>query len=261
MEFYPGKTTILFRKAVAINHTETSQRGRIKKPSRCTDNGSFRVCKTCDRNRRKYFWPGLYRSVRHYVSHCRECQRRKSQPQQPLGLLHSILPRDIPFAKIGLDLLERFPLTKQGNRWIVVCTDYHTRFTVTKALPSGEAMEIAKLLVEDVILNMEHQGKSSATEGGHFCRISLKNPFFLIHGREVDTPLDAILPFLPDESANDYAQNLMMKAEEARQLAKIHLTRLQDKNKHRYDERHQTVNYKDGDLVWIFTPIRKVGLP
>ncbi|GFT83728.1 transposon Ty3-I Gag-Pol polyprotein [Trichonephila clavipes] len=52
----------------------------------------------------------------------------------------------------------------------------------------------------------------------------------------------------------------MVKAEEARQLEKIHLARAQHKDKCRYDERHWTVNYKDGDLVWIFTPIRKVGL-
>ncbi|GFT78939.1 transposon Ty3-I Gag-Pol polyprotein [Trichonephila clavipes] len=68
------------------------------------------------------------------------------------------------------------------------------------------------------------------------------------------------MPFLPDESANDYVQNLMMTPEEARQLVKIHLTRAQDKDRCRYDERHRTVNYNDGDLVWIFTPIRKVGL-
>ncbi|GBN08327.1 hypothetical protein AVEN_274516-1 [Araneus ventricosus] len=86
------------------------------------------------------------------------------------------------------------------------------------------------------------------------------SPFFLVHGRDVDTPLDAILTFLPDESAYDFVQNLMTKAEEVRQLAKIHLTKAQDKDKSRYDESHWTVSYKEGDLVWIFTPILKVGL-
>ncbi|GBN11437.1 Retrovirus-related Pol polyprotein from transposon 412 [Araneus ventricosus] len=114
--------------------------------------GHLGFAKTYDRIRRKFFWPGLYRSFRRYVSHCRECQRRKSPPQRPPGLLRPILPAEMPFAKIGIDLLGRFPLTTQGNRWIIVCTDYLIRFTVTKALPSGEAVEIAKFLVEDVIL-------------------------------------------------------------------------------------------------------------
>ncbi|GFY58642.1 transposon Ty3-I Gag-Pol polyprotein [Trichonephila inaurata madagascariensis] len=43
--------------------------------------GHLGFAKIYDRIRRKYFWPGLYRSVQRYVSHCRECQRRKSQPQ------------------------------------------------------------------------------------------------------------------------------------------------------------------------------------
>ncbi|GBM36759.1 Retrovirus-related Pol polyprotein from transposon 17.6 [Araneus ventricosus] len=114
--------------------------------------GHLGFAKTYDRIRRKYCWPGLYGSVRRYVSHCRECQRRKSPPQLPSGQLHPIKPPDIPFNKIGVDLLGRFPLTRNGNRWIIVCTDYLTRFTVTKALPTAEATEIAKFLVEEIIL-------------------------------------------------------------------------------------------------------------
>ncbi|GBM21050.1 Retrovirus-related Pol polyprotein from transposon 412 [Araneus ventricosus] len=251
------------------------------------------------------------------MSHFRECQRRKSPSQRPPGLLRPILPAEIPFAEIG-DLLGRFPLKTQGNRWIIVCTDYLTRFTVTKTLPSGEAVEIAKFLVEDVILKhgspreiisdrgrsflsnlvkevnnlfmiyhlqttayhpqtnglTERLNKTLADMLAMYVDVDQKNwdnilpfvtfaynstkqettgfsPFFLVHGRDVDTPLDVILPFLPDESAYDYVQNLVTKAEEARQLAKIHLTKAQDKDKSRYDERHRTVSYKEGDLVWI----------
>ncbi|GBM76546.1 hypothetical protein AVEN_66006-1 [Araneus ventricosus] len=35
--------------------------------------GHLGFAKTYDRIRRKFFWPGLYRSVLRYVSHCREC--------------------------------------------------------------------------------------------------------------------------------------------------------------------------------------------
>ncbi|GBM15783.1 hypothetical protein AVEN_262939-1 [Araneus ventricosus] len=35
---------------------------------------------------------------------------------------------------------------------MIACTDYLTRFTVTKALPNAETIEIAKFLVEEVIL-------------------------------------------------------------------------------------------------------------
>ncbi|GBO14264.1 hypothetical protein AVEN_142025-1 [Araneus ventricosus] len=112
--------------------------------------GHLGFAKTYDRIRRKYCWPGLYGRVRRYVSHCREYQRRKSPPQLPSGQLHPIKPPDVPFTKIGVDFLGRFPITRNGNRWIIVCTDYLTRFTVIKALPTAEAIEIAKFLVEEI---------------------------------------------------------------------------------------------------------------
>ncbi|GBO25480.1 hypothetical protein AVEN_223088-1 [Araneus ventricosus] len=50
------------------------------------------------------------------------------------------------------------------------------------------------------------------------------------------------------------------KSEEARQLAKIHIKDAQASDKRRYDARHRSVSYEIGDLVWVYTPIRKVGL-
>ncbi|GBL65279.1 Transposon Ty3-G Gag-Pol polyprotein, partial [Araneus ventricosus] len=289
--------------------------------------GHLGFAKTYDRIRRKYCWPGLYGSVRRYVSHCRECQRRKSPPQLPSGQLHPIKPPDIPFNKIGVDLLGRFPLTRNGNRWIIVCTDYLTRFTVTKALPTAEATEIAKFLVEEIILKhgapremisdrgrsflsnlvkdinqlcqtshllttayhpqtnglTERFNKTLADMLSMYADVEQRNwdtilpfvtfaynsakqdttgfsPFFLVHGRDIVTPLDVILPHDTENHADNYVQQLITRAEEARQLAKLHILDVQAVDKRRYDERHRPVNYNVGNLVWVFTPVRKVGL-
>ncbi|KAM7296834.1 DDE-type integrase/transposase/recombinase [Ixodes scapularis] len=40
----------------------------------------------------------------------------------------------------------------QGNRWIIVATDYLTKYAETKALPSGTALEVAKFFVESIVL-------------------------------------------------------------------------------------------------------------
>ncbi|GFY33228.1 hypothetical protein TNCV_1240781 [Trichonephila clavipes] len=37
-----------------------------------------------------------------------------------------------PFHRIGIDLLGRFPKSAHGNKWIIVCTDYSTRYALTK---------------------------------------------------------------------------------------------------------------------------------
>ncbi|GBM61441.1 Transposon Ty3-G Gag-Pol polyprotein [Araneus ventricosus] len=256
-----------------------------------------------------------------------ECQRRKSPPQLPSGQLHPIKPPDIQFNKIGVDFLGRFPLTRNGNRWIIVCTDYLTRFTVTKALPTAEATEIAKFLVEEIILKhgapremisdrgrsflsnlvkdinqlcqtshllttayhpqtnglTERFNKTLADMLSMYADVEQRNwdtilpfvtfaynsakqdttgfsPFFLVHGRDIVTPLDVILPHDTENHADNYVQQLITRAEEVRQLAKLHILDAQAVDKQRYDERHRPVNYNVGNLVWVFTPVRKVGL-
>ncbi|GBN73697.1 Transposon Tf2-9 polyprotein [Araneus ventricosus] len=290
--------------------------------------GHLGFAKTYDRIRRKYYWPGLYGSTRRYISHCKECQRRKTPPQLPPGRLQPIEPPDIPFAKVGIDLLGFFPVTRSGNRWIIVCTDYLTRFTVTKALPTGEAIEVAKFIVEEIILKhgspkemisdrgrtflsnlvktinelcqtshllttayhpqtnglTERFNKTLADMLSMYTDVEQKNwdtvlpfvtfaynsakqnstgfsPFFLIYGRNITTPLDVILPHNNDQDHDDsYVQQLITRSEEARQLAKIHIKDSQASDKRRYDARHRSVSYKIWDLVWVYTPIRKVGL-
>ncbi|UYV71117.1 K02A2.6-like, partial [Cordylochernes scorpioides] len=83
-------------------------------------------------------------------------------------------------------------------------------------------------------------------------------PFFLVHGREAETPLDVLFPKLLPED-DDFIQTLGARAEEARKLARIHSMRSQDSNKQRYDAHRRNIIYQPGDLVWIFIPVRKVG--
>ncbi|GFY74469.1 transposon Ty3-I Gag-Pol polyprotein [Trichonephila inaurata madagascariensis] len=84
--------------------------------------------------------------------HCRECQRRKSVPQKPPGLLVRIPPASAPFQRISIDLHGKFPRSTKGNKWIIIRMDYLSRFTVTKALPTADAEEVAKFITEEIVL-------------------------------------------------------------------------------------------------------------
>ncbi|UYV65991.1 K02A2.6-like, partial [Cordylochernes scorpioides] len=86
------------------------------------------------------------------------------------------------------------------------------------------------------------------------------SPFFLVHGREAETTLDSLLPYHDNDDVGDYVQHLITTAEEARHLAQLHLYRGQEKNRKYYDRKHRPVDYNVGDLVWLFIPVRKVGL-
>ncbi|GFV58759.1 transposon Tf2-9 polyprotein [Trichonephila clavipes] len=289
--------------------------------------GHLGFAKTYDRIRKRFYWPGMYRNVVRYVMHFRECQRRKSVPQRPPGRLVPIPPAIAPFHRIGIDLLGRFPKSAHGNKWIIVCTDYSTRYAITKALPTAEVDEIAKFLLEKIVLrhgaprviitdrgavfrsrlvsslvdlcNIDHRfttayhpqtnglterfNKTLADMLSMYVDVEQKNwdeilpfvtfayntakqettgftPFYLLHGREAETTLDTMLPFCPNDFDDNNITKIAARAEESRQLARVHTLRAQDKDRRRYDSKHQMVSYAPGDLVWVYTPVRKVGL-
>lgn len=114
--------------------------------------GHLGFARTLARVRQNYYWPKLVPSVKRYVRTCRQCQRRKTPPFSPAGFLHLITAPEAPFEQVGLDLLGPFPLSSSGNKWIVVVTDYLTRYAETKALPRGTASEVASFFLHEVVL-------------------------------------------------------------------------------------------------------------
>lgn len=78
--------------------------------------------------------------------------RRKIPPLKPAGLLKPIEPPKVPFEQVGMDLLGPFPVSSSGNRWIIVATDYMTRYAETSSLPKGTANEVAHFFVKQVVL-------------------------------------------------------------------------------------------------------------
>ncbi|GFW88163.1 transposon Ty3-I Gag-Pol polyprotein [Trichonephila clavipes] len=67
-------------------------------------------------------------------------------------------------------------------------------------------------------------------------------PFYLLHGREAETTLDTMLPFCPNDFDDNNITKIAARAEESRQLARVHTLRAQDKDRRRYDSKHQMVS-------------------
>lgn len=51
-----------------------------------------------------------------------------------------------------MDLLGPFPTSSSENKWIIVATDYLTRYAETEAVPRGTAFEVARFFVHDIVL-------------------------------------------------------------------------------------------------------------
>lgn len=288
--------------------------------------GHLGYTRTLSRVRGRYYWPRLTATVKHHVRTCLDCQRRKSPPTKRAGLLHPVQIPTTPFDQIGMDLLGPLPTSSVGNRWVIVATDYLTRYAETKAIQRGTAEEVARFFIENIVLRhgapsivitdrgtaftaalLDHvlvlsgtiHRKSTAyhpqTNGlterlnktledmlSMYVDIEHKNwdeilpyitfayntakqettrmtPFSLVHGREVRTMLDAMLPHECDDNETS-ADAFTQRAEEARQLARLRIYQQQEYDAGRYNQRHTPVTYETGDRVWVWTPVRRRGL-
>ncbi|UYV61067.1 K02A2.6-like, partial [Cordylochernes scorpioides] len=114
--------------------------------------GHLGVTRTMHRLKDKYFWPSMLKDVVEYVRTCHLCQSRKGSNQLPAGLLHPIPAANYPFERVGIDFLGPLPSTKNRKKWMIVLTDYYTKYAETKAVIDATAREVAKFLTENVIL-------------------------------------------------------------------------------------------------------------
>ncbi|GFS58017.1 retrovirus-related Pol polyprotein from transposon 17.6 [Trichonephila clavipes] len=144
---------------LAMEQKKDQDLAKLKLLSNSSKNEEFRFidghlgfAKTYDRIRKRFFTGRNVpkcRSVCHALS---GVPKEKVRSSTTTWTFSSIPPAIAPFHRIGIDLLGRFPKSAHGNKWIIVCTDYSTRYAITKALPTAEVDEIAKFLLEEIVL-------------------------------------------------------------------------------------------------------------
>ncbi|CAG2213150.1 unnamed protein product [Mytilus edulis] len=109
------------------------------------------IHKTLAKIRQSYYWPGLQNDVRTYVNGCDKCAKRKS-PQKSKRAPMALVEANGPMERIATDILGELPETESGNTYILVVSDYYTKWTESFAMPNMEAKTVAKIIVEEVIV-------------------------------------------------------------------------------------------------------------
>ncbi|CAC5414321.1 unnamed protein product [Mytilus coruscus] len=100
--------------------------------------GHLGVTKTLGKIRLRFYWPGQQDDdVRRYVADCDKCTRRCSGRGSQ--------------KRIATDILGELPETENNNKYIVVISDYFTKWTEAFPMPNMEARTVAKILVEEVV--------------------------------------------------------------------------------------------------------------
>uniref|UniRef100_A0A8C1NT83 Gypsy retrotransposon integrase-like protein 1 n=2 Tax=Cyprinus carpio TaxID=7962 RepID=A0A8C1NT83_CYPCA len=108
---------------------------------------------TIHRLRDRFHWPGLEAEVRRFCQACPTCQRTSplTPPPSPLIPLPII---EVPFERIGMDLVGPLPKSARGHEHILVIVDYATRYP--EAIPLRKAT--TKAIAQELFLLFSRVG-------------------------------------------------------------------------------------------------------
>ncbi|XP_042865087.1 uncharacterized protein LOC122248828 [Penaeus japonicus] len=102
------------------------------------------------RTKRLFTWLGTDKDVKKYVASCIVCQNFKGNAH-PLCFLARLPIPSCKFQSIAVDLIGPLPVTERGNKYILICVDYLTRYTIIATLKRIEAKEVASAIWDNII--------------------------------------------------------------------------------------------------------------
>jgi len=129
--------------------------------------GHLGIKKTLHKVRQRYYWPCLQRDVKIYVNGCEACAKRKG-PGKTKRAPMQVSRSGYPMERIAVDILGELPLTEDGYKYILVVSDYFTKWTESYPMPNMEASTVAKVMVEQLVCRFGIPGKIHSDQGRQF---------------------------------------------------------------------------------------------
>ena len=133
--------------------------------------GHLGEAKTLSRVKERFYWPGHSEDVKLWCKNCPDCAARKTpapKRKAPLQKFECGHPMQI----VATDIVGPFPESEQGNTYVLVASDYFTRWVEAYAIPNQEATTVANKLVEEM-----------------FCRFAIPEQLHSDQGRQFESEL------------------------------------------------------------------------
>jgi transposase InsO family protein len=110
--------------------------------------GHLGVTKTLARIKQRFYWPGCKKDVKLWCKKC-NCCAQKNGLKTKAAMQH--VPVGVPLQKVALDVMGPFPTSDQGNSYVLVVSDYFTRWVEAYAIPDQTAIVIADKFVTEFV--------------------------------------------------------------------------------------------------------------
>lgn len=124
-----------------------------------------------------FFWPTLQQDAQTKVRECDKCQRHAPIQSAPIAQLQPTF-QPIPFAQWGLDILGPFPQATGQRKFLLVATDYFTKWIEAEALATITAKKVEAMVWKDIIcrfgipriINTDHGKQFDCDSFRSFCK-------------------------------------------------------------------------------------------
>ena len=107
-----------------------------------------------------YWWPSIQKEAQEYAKKCDQCQRFAPNIHQ-LGGVFNPFSSPWPFARWGLDIVGPFPKGAGNKRYLLVGTDYFTKWVEPSPWPTSGMWMQRNLSGRTSLLNLESLMPSS----------------------------------------------------------------------------------------------------
>ncbi|CAL9020231.1 unnamed protein product [Prunus brigantina] len=98
-----------------------------------------------------YFWPTMMKDCINYSKGCESCQRHGTIQQAPSVPMNPVV-KPWPFRGWAMDLIGKiYPASSQQHCFIIVATDYFTKWVEAKPVKSTTSQEIITFIEEQII--------------------------------------------------------------------------------------------------------------
>ena len=111
--------------------------------------GHFSFKKNLDAlHRSPYYVPRLRRELSQFLKRCETCEKTKPSTKSNKAPMKKCIS-DRPMQRVAIDVLGPLTETTNGNRFIIIVSDYFTKWTEAYAVPNHKAETIANKIIQE----------------------------------------------------------------------------------------------------------------
>ena len=230
------KDGVLYRKGKLANGEEVEQ---MCAPAKCRRqlltmlhdqpmSGHMGYNKTLWRCKQRFWWPYMSQDVQMWIAHCEACARRATKPPRQ-GLLEQDFVT-APGDRVAVDVAGPLVESKSGNRFILVFTDYFTKWSEAVATRDHTTDTVVRQFKDVWITRYGPPTNLHSDQGREFeahvfqevCRLLKINKTRTCpyspqsngqverHNRTIGNMLSKVLVELDREDWDSYLQDVMM---------------------------------------------------